>query len=611
MGRLVRPIIGCSAETSEWATGSSGAVSYTGLLGTSGFVPEALIGTSNFGMTRKAHYTRGGISQIAAVWPGYYVAASTTGNLGQELTSGNYSASSWVEYPAGTYTQMDNATPVVGGTNTVGTSLNISIPAGAKFWIWSYMYGGTFPYYNNNIQINSCMFSDEYCNLNTSGVASTPGTLTDNQSHRTYAGPIALIGPRTGDCVAIVGDSRAVGSRDVVDSSYDVGNVARSIGPTYDYVNLGCSGDRAASFVFNHTLRGALVNSYATIVIDQYGQNDVHQLGSTVAQLNAYKARIQAMFRNKRYVGVTIEPTTTSSDSWASLAAQTLDTAPFNANRLNFNDALRLSGTPYLELASTVESSLDSGKWIVNGVANYATPDGIHATQAGSLLQSASSATFLAAIAAAPASGGPQPNCNLTFVGTSSFDTSAQKFGTGSLNISSGHYAYCYGIQPATTNETVECWIKTTVSGCFAFSSWFGQVYVNSGVATFKDCGGTARASSITVTDGLWHHFALVTTPTGQTLYVDGVSAATSPQAQQNSTPAYTSFGIGFNGNVAAPGAQATCEIDEVAIWNTAQYTTGFTPPTSPYLGTEAGLIAVWHMDSNGNGVLGPVLSSL
>jgi hypothetical protein len=610
----VRPILGCTPETSEWATGSSGVplVPYTGLLGTSGFVPEALIATSNFGMTRKAHYTRGGISKIQAVWPGYYVAASTTGNLGQELTSGNYIASSWVEYPAGTYTQMDNAITVTGGTNTVGTQLSIAIPPGSKFWIWSYMSGGTFPYYNNNIQVNSCMFTDEYCNINTSGVASTPGTLTDNQSHRTYAGPIAFIGPRTGDCIAIIGDSRSAGSRDVVDSSYDVGNVARSIGPTYDYANLGCSGDRAASFVFNQTLRGALVNSYATIVVDQYGQNDIHQLGATVGQLNAYKARIQAMFRNKRYVGCTIEPTTTSSDSWATTANQTLDTAPFNANRIAYNDALRVSGTPYLELANTVESSLDSGKWVVNGVANYATPDGIHATQAGSLLQSASSAAFLAAIAAAPASGGNQPNCNLTFVGTSSYDTSAQKFGTGALNISSGHYAYCQGICPATTNITVECWFKSSAINSFAFASWFGQVFANgTGLAAFKDCGGTIQTSAVDIHTGAWFHLALVTTPTGQTLYVNGVSAATSAQAQQNSTPAYTSFGIGFNGNIALPGAQATCEVDEVAIWNTVQYASGFTPPSSAYLGTEAGLVAVWHMDSSANGVLGPVLSSL
>jgi hypothetical protein len=613
MGRLVRPIIGCSAETSEWATGSSGggAPSYTGIVATAaGYVPQTVAPSSlYFGMCRKAHFTRGGITAIQAVWPGYYVAPNTAGNLGLELTSGGYTVSSWVEYPQGTYTQVDNALSVGGLTNTIGALQAINIPAGNKFWFWSYVSLGTFPYYVNLNFVNSCAWTDEYFNIATSGVATAPSASpVDNQSRRALFGPVALIGPRAGDCVALVGDSRQVGYGDLVDASYDLGNCARSIGPSYDYVNLGCGGDRMASFLFNKTFRAAIVNSYATMVVDEYLINDIDTLGSTVAQLNAYKARMQSAFPGLRYVSATAEPVTTSSDSWVTTTNQTNNA--FGVNRIAYNDALRLSGIPYFELSSPAESSLDSGKWIVNGVANYATKDGLHASQAASLVQAASATTFVATLAAAAKSSATKPNCNLTFHGAPTYDTSTPKLGTGALIISSTVYAYCYGIMPATPVNTVECFFKSSVINSFAFASFCGIVYANaSGFATLKDCGGTVHTSAVTIDDGAWHHLALVSTPTGQTLFVDGVSATTSSQVQQQGTTSFQCFGIGFNGNVAAPGAPVAAEIDEVVIWNTSQYTTTFTPPTSPYLGTEAGLVAVWHMDSNGNGVLGPILS--
>lgn len=43
-----------------------------------------------------------------------------------------------------------------------------------------------------------------------------------------------------------------------------------------------------------------------------------------------------------------------------------------------------------------------------------------------------------------------------------------------------------------------------------------------------------------------------------------------------------------------------TGELDEVSIWNTARYTRAFTPPASPYVGTESGLVALWHLNGTG-----------
>ena len=46
--------------------------------------------------------------------------------------------------------------------------------------------------------------------------------------------------------------------------------------------------------------------------------------------------------------------------------------------------------------------------------------------------------------------------------------------------------------------------------------------------------------------------------------------------------------------------------VDEVAVWKAVQYTGTFTPPSSAYVGTEANLIALYHLDGNMTGIRGP-----
>ena len=128
--------------------------------------------------------------------------------------------------------------------------------------------------------------------------------------------------------------------------------------------------------------------------------------------------------------------------------------------------------------------------------------------------------------------------------------------------------------------------------------------------------------SSAAVTTGVWHHVALTVNATaaGGTayLFLDGtsVTSAAIPAAALSNmqgalagtlTGAFitaSSLNVLSLGNflVSSPPANpfAPGLIDAVAIWSTARYTSPFTPPTAPYVGTETGLLSLYNLDGSG-----------
>ena len=189
---------------------------------------------------------------------------------------------------------------------------------------------------------------------------------------------------------------------------------------------------------------------------------------------------------------------------------------------------------------------------------------------------------------------------------------------TGAGYNASGKFSYSlnsgYGAGPTNLipsgSFTVEAWIKVSPpSGLYVFIGeanvcWVGVENGNAKAA--YGSGGTevAIATSTAIGDNAWHHVELtVDTSTGAKLFVDGVLAGGSA-----TTPASAgvnhSFGSVFvvRENFAGtsifnfPG-----EVDEVAVWSSARHSSGFTAPTSAYAGNEANLVALWHLDNNGN----------
>lgn len=153
-----------------------------------------------------------------------------------------------------------------------------------------------------------------------------------------------------------------------------------------------------------------------------------------------------------------------------------------------------------------------------------------------------------------------------------------------------------------------------------ALKGWIGVNAAGRLVANFAAADGsdlfingstsTDAGTNPVITDGIEHHVALVVTSAGATLYLDGVAVGTNAVAPNAADG--RQFGVGVLGASSInAGLQWTGSLDEVAVWKSARYTAGFTPPAAAYSGSEANLLAVWHLDGNGTGGLSasPALS--
>ena len=140
---------------------------------------------------------------------------------------------------------------------------------------------------------------------------------------------------------------------------------------------------------------------------------------------------------------------------------------------------------------------------------------------------------------------------------------------------------------------TIDFWMKTTNGGRDylvtkgASGAWSaieldfrmdGSGYIE---VQMSDDGGTGKQlnSTTDVSDGNWHHIALVRLGTRFDIYVDGTSedTETSSLTILNKSTTYA-IGADSNGN-----NNYTGHLDEFRISNVARWDADFTPPTSPY----------------------------
>jgi lysophospholipase L1-like esterase len=203
--------------------------------------------------------------------------------------------------------------------------------------------------------------------------------------------------------------------------------------------------------------------------------------------------------------------------------------------------------------------------------------------------------------------------------GTPSFTTDAAKFGTNGL--AAGVYrlpAWLDAIISSTeagggaltggpNGFTIEAWARTTASGSNRVAIghdqwyWFGVGSTGKGMARYGSTAGTEVTinSTITVNDGLWHHYALVFHPTLGVLFcVDGtvVSSTTAKSAGGSTFDA----AIGGNSSTgsASDWAGGSGVIDEVRFSNVARYSGAYTVPTAAFV-DDANTVALYHLESD------------
>ena len=199
---------------------------------------------------------------------------------------------------------------------------------------------------------------------------------------------------------------------------------------------------------------------------------------------------------------------------------------------------------------------------------------------------------------------------NLTLT-NATFDTTGEKFGTAAL---SGGYGVAPGGLITGFPFTIETWFKrgSNPPSLEVIMGQSGTGFMGmtaSGAIEMELGNGSGATPAVTspgtFADGNWHHAALTVTASTFTAFVDGavIGTGTTPPMASFTPSGAPPNGIGMLAIGNHGGSlqfQFGGETDEAAVWNTARYTAAFTPPTTAYAGTETGLLALYHLDSNG-----------
>jgi lysophospholipase L1-like esterase len=233
------------------------------------------------------------------------------------------------------------------------------------------------------------------------GAFVTPGGGVSN--HYGF-GPVCLLGiPEQRHVAAMLwGDSIMWGNSDGNgDATYGhYGWAERGLvgvnGYNVPFVNCSRSGDSTPGYTSYQSWGRVALLEYVTHVVFGMGTNDIGG-GTALAtiQANCQAIWAEAKLRGVKAYHATITPKTTSTDSWATAANQSVVAnyesggvrGQFNAWLLTQVAAGKLDGV--IDVNAAVEDPANLGKWITTGAANYATADGLHPSTAAHVLMGA------------------------------------------------------------------------------------------------------------------------------------------------------------------------------------------------------------------------------
>jgi hypothetical protein len=191
---------------------------------------------------------------------------------------------------------------------------------------------------------------------------------------------------------------------------------------------------------------------------------------------------------------------------------------------------------------------------------------------------------------------------NLVQTSTTIWSTTGQRYGSGCF-VSGGQEAA--GVLPVNKIFRTRVDAKTTNTGtqvCLGQTGafWIGQ---NGGFAFAQYGTASNITTTVVISDGAWHNFDLRVDASGGALYVDGVLAGTNATANTAATIdiATNPLTVGALGG----GFQWTGFVDECAISSVVPAAGSFTPAI--IANSETGLLALWHLDSNGTDSAGVV----
>lgn len=370
---------------------------------------QTLLATQSL-MSRTVHLNQGSpVSQITPMWSNWYASANGefTGPVGMTITAS-------IEYPSGTFHQvtfggLTTGTFTSGTQNLLADPVNILIPRGGRFWVRSYVFSatGNCVFSAGTVTDVTATVSGEACTTSTgAGTDQTmSGTVTNNPPATGAAFfPTAILGLSNVSSVFVIGDSRCQGTGDnpVLNIGYSgTGEIGHSLDPRRPYMNCGSGSDQVQHI--NTPLAGSAGSPlrmslavYHTHAHAQAGTNDLTAGALTAAQLEAQLLTLYgtlsgitgAAGTNLKVSANTIAPVTTSTDSWATVANQTV--VPSNAARIAVNTWLKALPAPLwavFDTAAVGEEPTAPGKWKAptgsTGITGAVSVDGTHWTPYG------------------------------------------------------------------------------------------------------------------------------------------------------------------------------------------------------------------------------------
>lgn len=354
---------------------------YLGQVGTRTHIADGTNPSITNEIARRAEFARDDITSLQLVFGNFY-----TTSTGEAAPGATRTITASIEYPAGTFTQVKfssatSASMADGLAQLVSDPIAVTIPRGARFWTvtWQSSTGGIM--FAGNVQADARL-GDQVAYSN-SQADTTMSTWTGTASGPQY-GPFAVIAMTRRPSIALVADSRGQGIGGSSPLPYS-GQIAPALAPFYGFLDLSESGQTAQQQAGTGFTRRATYLQYVTHAVLQLGINDILTNTTSAVNVAAYRQTIRSFAPNLKWFETTLDPKSTSTDSFATLTNQT--TNANNQIRVDFNDQVR-AGDPGFEgmfdLADATESARNSGIWKAPPMTPAAiTADGTHSNNAG------------------------------------------------------------------------------------------------------------------------------------------------------------------------------------------------------------------------------------
>lgn len=293
---------------------SGGATPYLGQVATGTAFPDTSSSTVNKNtMSRSAHVARDNITSVQVGFANWLVG----GTGAEQNPGGTAELTASIEYPSGTFTQLlFGGTPtanLANGATIFSDAASVAIPNGSSFWVRIWFLGsaeGLFKAFRNTAAGDAMAFA-------ASGLVdqTLSGTVVDGGFNGIYR-PIAIIAQTKKPSIFIAGDSRPNGANDTYSgSSTFIGDIARSIGPSFAYINGGTNNAQLANWLGGGAANRLSLVQYCSHVINELGINDFNSGGKSAAQMESQQASFRALLGGKPLYLMTLEPFSSSTDS--------------------------------------------------------------------------------------------------------------------------------------------------------------------------------------------------------------------------------------------------------------------------------------------------------